>query len=95
MPSLYDKTGREIQAGDILKVFHFIDRYRRKRFMYKRAAETKMLGKADPQPYLRIEHLTGDGDYVERLDGRTLIDYEIVAGRDDFYDRPRIAARPA
>jgi hypothetical protein len=33
----YDKTGRKIEPGDVLKVFHFVCRRRRRHYMHKQA----------------------------------------------------------
>jgi hypothetical protein len=89
---LYDRTGREIMRGDIVKVYHFTAAVRRKRhFMYKQALGVVMLGNGDPCPYMKFSHLDMSEDsYHEFCDGRVLKDYEIVQGTDaDFYDRPR------
>lgn len=92
---LYDKTGREIMPGDVLKVFHFVGaQYRRKHYMHKQAMAY------DDRGYLRISHLNriddaepweiGRNYYLEWADGRVLEAVEIVDSIDaKFYDRPR------
>ncbi len=91
MANLYDKNGRQIMRGDVLKVFHFVGARRKRHYMYKQALDTVMLGKTSPAPYLAISHLEMDGEhYHEREDGRVLRDYEIVQSVDARLDeRPR------
>jgi hypothetical protein len=93
MQSLYDKTGRQIKIGDVLKVYHFTGARRKRHYMYKHVIGEHVLGKASPEPFLKISHLSeGEGYYSEIMDGRVLPDYEIVQGaKDDFSERPRIA----
>lgn len=96
MANLYDEKGRPIEQGDILKVFHFVGRNRRRHYMYKQVLDTVMLGKSDPVPYVRIGHLDGKAGsyYHEREDGRVLRGYEIVQSVDaNFEERPRVAAQ--
>lgn len=73
-----DKFGRDIEPGDVLKVFHFVSRMRRKReYMYKWVLES------DKEPgYLRCYHLNATGLTKDKgwfdprcLEGR---DFEIV-----------------
>jgi hypothetical protein len=94
MTAIYDKTGREIMVGDVLKVFHYTAALRRKRcYMYKQVLEQVELGKR-AAPYFKIGHLTFDPleYYYQLLDDRTLADYEIVQGiKADWEDRPRKA----
>lgn len=94
-PALYDKTGREIMVGDVLKIFHFVGARRKRYFIYKQVlgAETTAQGRS----IFRISHLTVPPDtpqsYVEYRDHRILHDYEIVQGFDlehgDFRERPQ------
>lgn len=91
--SIYDKTGREIVVGDIVKVYHFTGARRKRHYMYKQAARIKTLGPNDT-PYMFFSHLdmTDDG-YHEMLDGKRRADYEIVQNIDaKFEDRPRLGA---
>lgn len=96
---LYDKTGREIMVGDVLKVFHYVAALRRKRcYMYKQVVRTKPLGKSG-QPYFVLSHLNmkdpegRDGGYYEAIDGRVLTGVEIVQSCDGYFeDRPRVLA---
>lgn len=89
MTTLRDKTGRQIEPGDVLKVFHFTGQRNKRYFMYKQALGTKTLGSGSE--YMMISHLELKGDYyLERCDGRSLPDYEIVQSIDaQFERRPR------
>lgn len=93
MATLYDKTGREILRGDILKVYHFTSALRRKRhYMYKQVLEQVTLGRPDNRgTFLKLDHLAMDGEYYhEFCDGRALLGYEIVQSiKCDHEDRPR------
>jgi hypothetical protein len=95
MSAIYDKTGREIMQGDVLKVFHFVGRRNKRHFMYKQVVEERLLGK-DQNAYWQISHLNqreGDG-YLMAKDGAVYNDYEIVQSIDaHFEDRPRKATR--
>jgi hypothetical protein len=93
MPNLYDKTGREIMVGDVLKVYHFTAALRRKKhFMYKQVVGQRKF--RDGTDVLDVSHLDLTPDvYCEVCDGRTLHDYEIIQSPDcKFEDRPRRAA---
>jgi len=94
----YDKTGREIMVGDVLKVYHFTGaRWRKRYFMYKQVTGTKVLGKSRTL-YLIVSHLNmkqpeeRDGGYYIAQDGRTHQDIEIVQGVDWHHDRPKVRA---
>ncbi len=86
---LFDKSGREIIQGDVLKVFHFADARRKRHYMYKQAIGLKTLGSGTP--YMKMSHLELDDTYyLERCDGRLLPEYEIIQSIDcKFQDRPR------
>jgi len=92
---VYDKTGREVMVGDVLKVYHFTAAMRRKRhYMYKQVVAADHF--SDGTPVLRISHLdmTDDG-YTLVCDGNRLADYEIVQSvKCDHEDRPRHTAAP-
>jgi hypothetical protein len=93
MPVLYDKTGREIVPGDVLKVFHFTGDRKKRHYMYKQAIEYETTTKGSI--LLQISHLDMNSiGYCEFVDGRSLRDYEIVQSIDaKFEDRPRRAAK--
>lgn len=86
---LYDKTGRQIEVGDIVKVFHFVGARKKRYYMYKQAIGTKRL--SSETEYMMFSHLDmNDAHYLEACDGRRLKDYEIVQSIDaKFEQRPR------
>lgn len=94
---LYDKHGIPIERGDVLKVFHFIGARRRRHYMYKQCLGFKHIGPNSDVPYMMFSHLNfiedstaRDGPYLEKPDGRILVDYEIVQSvNDDYEDRQR------
>jgi hypothetical protein len=95
LPVLRDKTGRPIERGDILKVFHFTGGRRKRHFMYKQAIGTKALNSGTV--YMMFSHLEMDDQYyLEQCDGRCLADYEIVQSIDaEFHHRPREVPSPS
>jgi hypothetical protein len=86
----YDKTGREIMQGDVLKVFHFVGARNKRHYMYKQVVGERLLGQRQA-PYWFVSHLEqGDGGYHLAKDGTTYRDSEIVQSVDArFEDRPR------
>lgn len=96
--SVYDKHGIPIKKGDIVKVFHFIGPRKKRFYMYKQCIGVDSY-KNNSTEYLFFSHLnfnseigSSDGPYHVRL-GEKLDDYEIVQSvKDDFANRPRIAA---
>ena len=98
MSAVYDKTGREIKVGDVLKVYHFTGaRWRKRYFMYKQVVRETTLGTGQNSArYLLVSHLNmkpadeRDGGYYLALDGKSLTDTEVVQGRDWHHDRPRV-----
>lgn len=95
---IYDRTGRDIRVGDVLKVFHFEGGRRKKHFMYKHVVgET-----ATPSgvPLFEVDHLSSvpRPPYYLMKDGRVHPDFEIVQGIETaqdgnilcFEDRPRV-----
>jgi len=99
---LFDKRGIPIERGDVLKVYHFTGARRKRHYMYKQCLGFKMIGKNADVPYMVFSHLNfiedtigRDGPYLEKPDGRILVDYEIVQSMgDDFEDRPRSTLEP-
>jgi hypothetical protein len=92
----YDKTGREIRVGDVLKVYHFTGaRWRKRYFMFKQVIGECTLG-PDASPYLQVSHLAmkpfgeRDGGYWLAQDGTHHPDIEIVQGLDWHHDRTRV-----
>lgn len=90
MSELFDKTGRKIMVGDVLKVYHFTAALRRKKhFMYKQVAIADRF--KDGTPIFRVVHLDLTDDFYTLIcDGSHLADYEIVQSVDcKHHDRPR------
>jgi len=88
----YDKNGREIMVGDVLKVYHFTAALRRKKhYMYKQVVARAEY--SDGTPYLKVSHLDlTDDTYVIFCDDERLPDYEIVDSiKCDHHDRPTAA----
>jgi hypothetical protein len=90
---LYDKTGREIKINDVLKVFHFIGKRRKKHYMYKQIVGVVEYG-TTKQRYFKVDHLTGSKEcYNLKIDNTRLNNYEIVQGFGEgfncFEDRPK------
>lgn len=82
---LKDEKGREIHVGDVLKVFHFIGRNRKRHYMYKQAVRYQENDAGNA--YLLVSHLSepvltefklGVNCFLEAADGRTLKGWEIV-----------------
>ena len=90
--ALYDRTGREIVAGDVVKVFHFTGARRKRHYMYKQAVALRALPKSGLS-VMDFSHLNmAEETYHEWADGRRLDGYEIVQSIDClFEDRPRIS----
>jgi len=88
-----DKNGRELKVGDVLKVFHFIGKRRKRYFMYKQIIGFRQLGGAGGSPkvdYFDVSHLDMNSDenyYIGKCEG-VLSGYEILQGLDDIDDRP-------
>lgn len=90
MANLFDKSGREIIVGDVLKVYHFTAALRRKKhYMYKQVTGTRAF--RDGTVVLDVSHLDLTADtYPLICDGSTLLDYEIVQDvAAKLYERPR------
>jgi hypothetical protein len=90
---LYDKHGRPIYPGDLLRSFHFIEaRYRRRRYLYHVAVMRDGAMRMEPTAFLHSRK--GGGECLmsqELLDSN---EAEIIDGHGpgdclDFYDRPR------
>ena len=84
MSLLRDKTGREIVAGDVLKIFHFVDARRKRHYMYKQALGYE-------RGRLKISHLNriadepweiGKNYWTERAAGGIMGNVEIVSSLD-------------
>ena len=87
---IYDKNGRQIMLGDIVKVYHFMAALRRKRhYMYKQAVRIRTFKDGSHAMFFSHLDMTEDG-YHQMLDGKHLADYEIVQSVcARFEERPR------
>lgn len=78
---VFDRHGREIMRGDVLRVYHFTGARRKRHYMYKQAMGTRQFG--SDEHYMVFDHLNLDTDHFhERCDGRVLQNYEIVQSID-------------
>lgn len=77
--NVYDKKGIPIHVGDVLKVFHYIGRRRKKYYMYKQVASE--VTTANGNRFLIATHLIPGTDSYQML-ARDQIDetIEIVQG---------------
>lgn len=91
----HDKTGRQIEPGDMMKVFHFVGRNRKRHYLYQQALRyergrliiSHMNRISDAEPWVR-----GKNFYCVGADER-LGDYEIVQSVDaKWEERPTKAA---
>ena len=72
-----DENGIQIKPQDVLRVFHFTDRRNKKHYMYKQVKGVVGSGK---YKYLVIDHLVGEGDYRQLMNGKKIKGYEVVQG---------------
>jgi hypothetical protein len=88
----YDKTGREIMLGDVLKVYHFTGaRWRKRYFMYKQVTGERFWPSGFNCWFLSHLNLKDDDGYYLARDGEVQGGYEIVQSVDAaFHDRPRV-----
>lgn len=96
MQKLRDLNGREIEPGDVLKVFHFVGSRRKRHYMHKQALRYER-GRLIISHLNRIDDAepwqSGKNCYSEAADGRRMRDYEIVQSMDaKFEDRPKSVA---
>ena len=87
---VFDKNGRAIAVGDVLKVYHFTGARRKRHYMHKQVIGTKRLNPSGEQ-YLVVSHLTlgRDRDYYLAIDGKRLPDHEIVQGLEANWEDTR------
>lgn len=78
IPPILDKCGREIEVGDLLKMFHFTGQRQKKYYMYKLVYKN--------EGYFRCAHCDGDlPEYgMHGFDARVLrdSDFEIIASNN-------------
>lgn len=88
----YDRTGREIMLGDVLKVFHFVGARKKRHYMFKQVVAERRLGGGNPYWFVSHLSLNAAGYHLPR-DGRCHSDIEIVQSVDArFFERPRVTA---
>lgn len=95
MGKVFDKTGREIMVGDVLKVYHFTEvRRRKKHFMYKHVVRKDAF--SDGTPIFKISHLDlSDDCYTIVCDDSHLSDHEIVQSNDCAFEERKRHPRPS
>lgn len=89
-----DRTGRQIEPGDMMKVFHFVGRNRKRHYLYQQALHYERgrlvisyMNRIHDEPWEM-----GKNCYSVGADER-LRDYEIVQSIDAKFDeRPALAA---
>ena len=92
MEKLRDKNGREIEPGDMLKVFHFVGRNRKRNYLYQQALRyengrlyVSHMNRINDEPWVIGTNYYSVGHYE-----RQLRDYEIVQSIDAKFDqRPK------
>lgn len=94
---LYDKNGIPIERGDVVKIFHFTDRRRKKHFMFKQALGEVTMNKVQTEQFMKFSHLNMSDDYFYELcAGQSRQDFEIVqSARCDHENRQRLASMEA
>lgn len=93
MANIFDKNGREIMVGDVLKVYHFTAALRRKKhYMYKQVMIADKF--RDGTDILRVGHLDLTDDFYTLIcDGKHLPDHEVIQSiKCDHHERPRTPA---
>lgn len=90
MSELYDKKGRPIMPGDLLKIFHFVAAVRRqKKYMYKLVKEIHKTSLG--AELIVIEHLSKEKDFFVKVKNNTIWEEcEIIQGWDDIDFRIKI-----
>ena len=93
MKKLYDKTGREVFPGDILKVYHFTGSRRKRYYMYKLVLKRH----EDNEDFFVISHLNlREETFNYKCEDKVDTDIEIVQGYAgvppgwSYEDRPKI-----
>ena len=77
MMAIYDKNNRQIQIGDVLKVFHFTGKYGKKNYMYKHVIDYRV--DTPPKNHYVVSHLDlSSSPFYIKNDENVLEDIEIV-----------------
>ncbi|MCH6203890.1 hypothetical protein L3V16_08540 [Brucella ciceri] len=95
MSKVFDKTGREIMVGDVLKVYHFTEaRRRKKHFMYKQVTCKEAF--RDGRPIFKVSHLDLSDDYYTIVCNEAhLTDCEIVQSIDCAFESRKRHPHPS
>ncbi len=87
---VYDKNGREIMLGDVLKVYHFTGARNKRHYMYKQVTGERRWESGFTCWFFSHLSMKPDDGYYTAKDGSILRDTEIVQSIDAaFEDRPR------
>ena len=87
--AVYDKDGTPIYIGDIVKVFHFTGRNRKRYYMYKQCVGVTRVLQSGTE-CIGFDHLSMDGSTYEEC-GPNLPHYEIVQSvKCDHEDRKKV-----
>lgn len=94
---LYDKNRRQIEVGDVLKIFHFIGARKKRYYMYKFVLRRSKFGNSK-HDYLQVSHLGHDdinNGFLLMCNDEIREDIEIVQGYGanglHFEDRKKLA----
>lgn len=96
MSAAYDKHGREIMIGDVVKVYHFTAALRRKRhYMYKHVTGQRVWESGFKALFLSHLTLKDDKGFYLAQDGSHHRDYEIVQSADAALEQRPRTLKPA
>lgn len=86
MTYVIDKNGRDMEVGDVVKIYHFTGRNRRRHFMYKQIIERVSRSDRTLEHFV-ISHLTQDPEtYALLIKGQYEPDYEVVQSWDANFE---------
>lgn len=86
MACVIDKNGREIEVGDVVKVYHFTGRNRRRHFMYKQVIERVNRSDSTLEHFV-VSHLTETlRTYILLIEDQYELNYEIVQSWDANFE---------
>ena len=86
MTYVIDKNGRDIEVGDVLKVYHFTGRNRRRHYMYKQVVERVNRSDSTLEHFV-ISHLTEKRQvYILLIEDQYEPNYEIVQSWDANFE---------
>lgn len=85
--NVFDKNGRAIQVGDLLRVYHFQAAKRRQHFYLYKIAEGVQHQEGWRYEHLRLREATGNPldperhTYLMAIDGKKKSEYEVIDSR--------------